>query len=91
MVQLTSGARSYLKNRIPEEDTSVCFRLVPVKDSFALRLTVPEERDVKVAHEGSVVVAADPSVASRLEGWVLDVDVRDGGQKALILLPAPPA
>lgn len=89
MIEVSSGARKYLQERLPQASRGVCFRVMPgLGSDVAMRLAVPEKDDVTVTHEGDVILSVEPSVARRLEGWVLDVGIREG-KKDLVLTPKP--
>jgi hypothetical protein len=88
MTQITTRAKQHLLNRLPNEDDTRVFRLVPTTGGrFALHLDTSERRDVVVTHEGSVVLSMRPSVARQIEGWVLDVNGSDDGARELVLRP----
>lgn len=89
MIEVTSDARRHLCDRLPD-DSEECFRVVPAAGgNYTLRVAVPEQDDVTLKHEGSVLLALEPAVARRLEGWLLDVETRPGGDRGLILMPSP--
>lgn len=90
MIEVTRGARRHLSDRLPDETDNVCFRISPTEDgNYTLRMTVPREDHVLVTHEGTPVLSFEPSLAERLDGWLLDVEVRPSGQRSLVLVPSP--
>lgn len=90
MIEISSDARHHLSRRLPDESEETCFRVVPAAGgNYALRVAVPERDDVTVKHEGNVLLALEPDVARRLDGWRLDVETRPGGNRGLILVPSP--
>lgn len=90
MIEVTSDARRHLTDRLPGESQEACFRVVPAAGGhYALRVAVPRNDDVTVKHEGNVILALEPAVARRLDGWLLDVETRPGGDRGLILMPSP--
>jgi hypothetical protein len=90
MIEITADARRHLVDHLPDETDDTCFRVVPAQGgNYSLRIATAEKEDVTVKHEGNVILALDPGVARRLDGWLLDVETRPGGDRGLILMPLP--
>ncbi len=91
MLEVTEAARDYLADRIAERDPEeACFRIIP-KDGrgFTLEEGELQPSDIVIRHDGRPILALEPDVAERLDGWVLDVEGLPGEEQQLLLMPAP--
>ena len=91
MLEVTEAAREYLVGRLAGQDPdNACFRITPTDEqSYTLEEAGPEPADLIIRHEGRAILALEPEMAGKLDGWVLDVEGRPGDDQKLLLMPAP--
>ena len=91
MLEVTAAAREYLVGRLADQDPDeACFRITPTDgQSYTLEEAGPEPADLIIRQEGRAILALEPEMAEKLDGWVLDVEGLPGDDQQLLLMPAP--
>ena len=93
-LSITESAGQYLAEMIEQpagpKPADACVRVVSA-ESGGLRLALdqPTSGDCAFRHEDRVVLVAESSVAKRLSGMTLDLQINADGTKGLILLESP--